>query len=235
MGDATKDLNFLQLEQYLESHPDLFLQHPELLELVELNSSPEGTISLAQKQQQRLKEKNKQLNDQLRALLDNAHDNAALQQRVHALCLSLLDAPSLATLIDTLMSELKQEFAADDVALRLFYSADKSFTLPKTDANVSQLHADDEKLRSFDNLLSKQTPVCGRLTKAQKQLLFADKAEAIQSVACLPLGHEPCAGLLAIGSVDANRFHADMGTDYLSFLGDVFMRVIRYHTHNHHE
>ncbi len=80
MGDATKDLNFLQLEQYLESHPDLFLQHPELLELVELNSSPEGTISLAQKQQQRLKEKNKQLNDQLRALLDNAHDNAALQQ-----------------------------------------------------------------------------------------------------------------------------------------------------------
>jgi hypothetical protein len=99
---------------------------------------------------------------------------------------------------------------------------------------VSQLHADDKKLRIFDNLFTKQEPVCGRLTKAQKGLLFDERAEAINSVACLPLGHQPCAGLLAIGSVDANRFHADMATDYLSFLGEVVMRVIRQHTHQQH-
>lgn len=231
MGDATKQISLAELENYLQAHPDVFLQNPELLETVELHSSPEGTISLAQKQQQRLREKNKQLNEQLHALLDNAHSNAALQQRVHALCLQLMDATELDSLFNILMKELQYEFSADEVALRLFYSADKTFNLPDTAANVAQLHADDQQLRSFDNLLSKQEPVCGRLTRSQKQLLFNERAEAIQSVACLPLGHEPCAGLLAIGSEDANRFHADMATDYLSFLGEVFMRVLRYHTH----
>jgi hypothetical protein len=150
---------------------------------------------------------------------------------VHALCLQLLDAAELNSLFTILMKELQHEFSADEVALRLFYSGDNKLHLPETAANVAQLHADDQQLRSFDNLLSKQEPVCGRLTQSQKQLLFNQRAEAIQSVACLPLGHEPCAGLLAIGSEDANRFHADMATDYLSFLGEVFMRVLRYHTH----
>lgn len=231
MGDATKQISISELEQYLKANPEVFLNHPELLEAIELNASPEGTISLAQKQQQRLKDKNRQLNEQLHALLDNAHSNTELQQRIHTLCLSLLDAEDLASLLTTLMQNLQQEFAADDVAVRLFYTDNKPFKLPEIEANLGQLHADANELRCFDNLLSKQQPVCGRLTKAQKQLLFADKSEQIQSVACLPLGHEPCVGLLAIGSEDANRFHADMATDYLSFLGDVFMRVLRHHGH----
>jgi hypothetical protein len=235
VGDSKAKITTADIEQYLSSHPDLFLQQPELLELLELNHSPEGTISLAQKQLQRLQEKNKQLNEQLRALLDNAHSNAGLQQRVHELCLRLLDAPDFGSLITALVKELKHEFSADDVSLRLFYSVDKPQSLPEVDANVAQLHADDEKLRSFDNLLNKQTPVCGRLTQAQKDMLFNAHADKIQSVACLPLGHEPCAGLLAIGSHDANRFHADMGTDYLSFLGEVFMRIVRQYCHSHHE
>ena len=231
MGDTKSTISAEDISNFLQQHPDFLLQHPELLEILELNTSPEGTISLAQKQQQRLQEKNKQLNEQLRALLDNAHSNVQLQQRVHALCLSLLDAADLGKLITTLVKELKHEFAADDVALRLFYSNNQAMHLPELSANVAQLHADDTQLRSFDNLLSKQQPVCGRLTKAQKQLLFGDDAEKIQSVACLPLGHQPCAGLLAIGSHDANRFHADMATDYLSFLGEVFMRIIRQYSH----
>ncbi|EEF78822.1 DUF484 family protein [Methylophaga thiooxydans] len=235
MGDDKATLTNADIEQYLQDHPDLFLQQPQLLELLELNASPEGTISLAQRQLQRLQEKNQQLNEQLHALIDNAHSNNELQQRVHALCLRLLDAPDLKSVIDALVKELKHEFSADDVALRLFYSADKPQELPKLSANVAQLHADDKKLRSFDNLLSKQQPVCGRLTKAQKQILFSGQADQIQSVACLPLGHEPCAGLLAIGSHDANRFHADMATDYLSFLGEVFMRILRQYCHSHHE
>ena len=47
------------------------------------------------------------------------------------------------------------------------------------------------------------------------------------SVACLPLGHEPCVGILAIASYDERRFHADMATDYLAFLGEVTMRLLR--------
>ncbi len=234
MVNTTTDLTLEQIENYLEQHPDLFLDKPQLLESLNLNSSPEGTISLAQRQIQRLQEKNQQLNEQLHALIENAHSNAALEKRVHSLCLSVMDATDLAHLIKLIQTELKHEFAADDVALRLFYHGQQKLDLPQVDANLSQLHADDKQLRIFDNLFTKQDPVCGRLTKAQKTLLFDERAEEINSVACLPLGHQPCAGLLAIGSVDANRFHADMATDYLRFLGEVVMRVIRQYTHEQH-
>jgi len=232
--DTTTDLTLPQLEEFLTANPDIFIHQPQLLELLQLNSSPEGTISLAQRQMQRVQDKNHQLTEQLHALIDNAHSNAELEKRVHQLCLRLMDTSDLTELFTLIETELKQEFLADHVSLRIFYQGQHKLKLPQLDMNLVQLHADDSQLRAFDTMLNKQQPACGRLTNAQKSVLFADDKDAIQSVACLPLGHEPCAGLIAIGSVDANRFHADMATDYLRFLGEVFMRVLRLRTHDQH-
>jgi hypothetical protein len=213
-------------EQFLLAHPDVFLNNPALLEIVELNASPEGTISLAKRQQSRLNEKNALLTEQLQSLIANAHDNVALQQRVHTLCLRLLDAENAETLFSTLIQELKNEFSADEVAVRLFAEGESSF-IEKIEGNVVQVNANDAALRCFETLLAQHQPVCGRLTQAQKQVLFVDKADVIQSVACLPLGATADGGLLAIGSEDANRFHSDMATDYLHFLGEVLVRAVQ--------
>lgn len=228
MAETRTDLNVADIEAYLKKNPDVFLLHPHLMDVIDLHQPPVGTISLAQRQYQRAREKNHQLSEQLRAVIDNAHDNVTLGKRIHALCLELLDSSDLNNLVDILSKELKQEFSADDVAIRLFYRK-QPFELPVMVQNVEQCHADDAALKCFDTLLDKKIAVCGRLTNAQKTFLFADKASEIHSVACLPLGHQPCAGLLAIGSHDPNRFHADMGTDFLSFLGDIFMRALRQH------
>jgi len=227
VGDDKQSLTAQQVKDYLADHPDFFLQEPEVIDSLQLGDSPEGTISLAQRQVERLQQKNHQLQEQLRILIENARNNTALQARIHQLCLRLMDAPSFGTLLPMLMTELKQEFNADEVALRWFYAGDKAPSLPETDENIVQQHADADDLRIFDKLLSKQEPVCGRLSKAQNELLFPQKSERVQSVACLPLGHEPCAGILAIASYDEERFHADMATDYLSFLGEVTMRLLR--------
>ena len=230
MGDSQQVLTAEQIKHYLEKNSDFFVTHPEALESIQLADAPEGTISLAQRQSERLQAKNKQLHQQLSMLIDNARQNTVLQTRVHQLCLRLMDAPSLAVLLPMLMKELKQEFKADEVALRWFYAGNVEPQLPETGENIVPQHADADNLRIFDQLLSRQKPVCGRLSKAQKELLFVDKADKVQSVACIPLGHEPCAGLLAIASYDEDRFHADMATDYLSFLGEVTMRLLRpYH------
>jgi len=229
VGDTQQLLTAEQVKSYLKQHKDFFVDHPDALDSVQLGETPEGTISLAQRQSERLQSKNNQLHQQLNMLIENARQNTALQARVHQLCLRLMDAPSFGTLLPMLMKELKHEFKADEVALRWFYAGDIEPTLPDTGENIVPQHADADNLRIFDKLLSKQKPVCGRLTKAQKELLFANKAEKVQSVACLPLGHEPCAGLLAIASYDEDRFHADMATDYLSFLGEVTMRLLRPH------
>lgn len=231
MGNDNKTISAEDVATYLNNNPDFFTQQPDVIESLALSTSPEGTISLAQKQVERLQNRSKQLQEQLAALIDNARQNADLQSRVHQLCLRLMDANNLEELLPSLISELKQEFNADEVALRLFYTGEQT-KLPETSENIAQLHADDKNLNVFDKLLSKQQPVCGRLSKAQKEVLFNEQAEAVKSVACLPIGHEPCAGLLAIASFDANRFHADMATDYLQFLGEVIMRLLRpYHDH----
>jgi uncharacterized protein len=231
VGDDTQSLTIEQVKLYLEENTDFFMSNPEALESLQLNDSPDGTISLAQRQTQRLQIKTQKLHEQLNALIENAHSNTELQERVHTLCLRLMDASNIEELLTMLVVELKQEFDADEIALRLFYSGDDAVKLPDLEGNVGQLHVDDASLKVFDKLISKQQPVCGRLTKAQKNVLFEEQAKQVESIACIPLGHEPCAGLLAIGSYDANRFHSDMGTVYLTFLGDVLMRLLRQYCH----
>jgi len=231
VGNNKQTVTAKEVSTYLNDNPDFFIQQPELMESLVLSEAPEGTISLAQKQVERLKNKSTALQAKLTILIDNARQNSDLQSRVHQLCLRLMDAKNLEELLPSLIAELKQEFNADEVALRLFYTGEEP-ELVETSENIVQLHADDESLKAFDNLLNKQQPVCGRLSKAQKDVLFKEQADEIKSVACLPIGHEPCAGILAIASFDANRFHTDLPTDYLQFLGDVIMRLIRSsHTH----
>jgi len=229
VGDNQHLLTAEQVKSYLADNNDFFLKNPDALESLKLSDSPEGTVSFGQHQNERLQKKNQQLHAQLQSLIENARQNMALQGRVHQLCLRLMDAPSFGTLLPMLLKELKHEFNADEVSLRWFYAGDSAPTLPETDENIVPQHADAENLRIFDKILSAQKPVCGRLSSAQRSLLFGDKSDKVKSVACLPLGHDPCAGLLAIASYDEDRFHADMGTDYLSFLAEVAIRVLRPH------
>jgi hypothetical protein len=230
VGDDTQSLTAEQVAEFLANNSDFLLQHPELIEKLEFEQVPEGTISLSQRQKESLRAKIQQLQEQLHALIDNARANTELQSQVHNLCLSLMDAADLDAMLLSLVDALKREFNADYVSLRLFYNHE-ALALSTAENNISQLHADAPELKEFDHMLSKQKPVCGRLTTAQKTFLFPQQLELVESIACIPLGHDPCAGLLAIASEDANRFHADMGTDYLSFLGDIVMRLLRLHGH----
>jgi uncharacterized protein YigA (DUF484 family) len=234
MGDDKQTLTDEQITGYLLEYPDFFVRNPTVLDKIELSLAPEGTISLAHRQTARLNTKNSQLQEQLQVLIDNARQNMQLQARVHDLCMQLMDAHDLKTLLPILFSTLKQRFNADEVALRLFYG-ESEHVLPVNEENLSQLHIDDSDLKVFDKVLDKHEPVCGRLSNAQKSMLFPISNDKVASIACLPIGHDPCGGLLAIASYDQDRFHANMATDYLAFLGEVLMRVLRTHYHKPHE
>lgn len=229
MGDDQQPLTAENVAAFLVEQPDFFQQHPEVLEQIELANAPEGTISLAQRQTENLRKKSRQLQDQLESLLGNAKSNSELQDRVHQLCLSLMDMTSMEALLVCLVEQLKQEFSAEFVAIRLFNSNQMHFQIPSLDENVKLLAADDDSIAVFENVLAKQQPVCGRLTQAQKNFLFDEQVAEVASVACIPLGKNKTQGLMAIASSDPNRFHANMGTVYLSFLGEVVIRLIRQH------
>jgi uncharacterized protein YigA (DUF484 family) len=79
------------------------------------------------------------------------------------------------------------------------------------------LAQDDPRLAPFRDCLKDGEPICGRLQPEKQALLYAERADEVQSTALLPL---PGVGLLAVGSRDPNRFYPGMGTLFLRMMGE---------------
>ena len=158
-----------------------------------------------------------QLKRKLMDLVHVARDNNRLNERMHQLTLGLINTNTLVALLDTLREHLQGEFKADTVTLRLA-------GIPEAQARECGVDVYDPagpELVHFDTFLKSSRPQCGRFKTEQLQYLFGDQAEAIESVALVPMGHKSTNGLLAIGSQDASRFHPGMGTLFLTHLGEL--------------
>ena len=226
MDNHTQVITADEVVAYLQDHPQFFIDRPDALDSLEIVPSPDGTISLARHQVTQLQHKNTKLQQQLASFIESAQQNSALQTQVHQLCLRLIDTQNFEDLLLQLVSELKQEFYADDVALRLFCVPENSLPSLPARENIALLNADSDDMLVFDGILTQQ-PVCGRPSHDQRLALFNEQADKIQSFVCLPIGRDPCAGIIAIASFDDNRFHANMATDYLCFLGEIVMRLLK--------
>jgi uncharacterized protein YigA (DUF484 family) len=78
----------------------------------------------------------------------------------------------------------------------------------------------------FETLFESGRPRCGQIRDSQRDFLFGAGTVEIGSAALVPLGPEPSAGLLAIGSPDAERFHPTMSTDFLARIGDLVSEAV---------
>jgi uncharacterized protein YigA (DUF484 family) len=94
---------------------------------------------------------------------------------------------------------------------------------------VDAYDPDASELQHFETFLKGSRPQCGRFKAEQLQYLFGDQAQAIESVALIPLGHHCKHGLLAIGSQEASRFHPGMGTLFLTHLGELMDLLLGEH------
>jgi len=202
---------------YLRDNPDFFQNNASLLATLEIPHACGPAVSLVEHQVKVLRDQNRQLKRKLMDLVHVARDNNRLNERMHQLTLGLINTSSLVALLDTLREHLQGEFKADTVTLRLA-------SLPEAQARECGVDLYDPaaaELAHFDSFFKSCRPPCGRFKAEQLQYLFGDQAEAIESVALVPLGHRSTYGLLAIGSQDASRFHPGMGTLFLTHLGEL--------------
>ena len=81
--------------------------------------------------------------------------------------------------------------------------------------------AQDPAYRSFESLFALGKPRCGQIRDSQLEFLFGSEAQNIGSVALIPLGGELPMSLLALGSVDHDRFHPGMSTEFLSRMSEL--------------
>jgi uncharacterized protein YigA (DUF484 family) len=210
---------------YLRDNPDFFQNNTSLLAALQIPHAVGPAVSLVEHQVKVLRDQNSQLKRKLMDLVHVARDNNRLNEHMHQLTLCLIKANSLEALLDTLRENLLVEFKADTVTLRLA-------GLPEARARecaVDIFDLESKELSHFEAFLKSSRPQCGRFKQEQLQYLFGDQAQAIESVALIPLGPRKSLGLLAIGSRESSRFHPGMGTLFLTHLGELLGLLLATH------
>jgi uncharacterized protein YigA (DUF484 family) len=207
--------------QYLHRNAGFFEQHPQLLARMRLQHPRNGsTVSLIERQVEVLREKIQTQDTKLAEFVRVARANNVLAEKIHRFTRRLLRTASTGPAIAEIEASLREDFDTFHAVL----------VLPATNAPAAQdpncrflrrVSADDAGYRSFDTLFAACKPRCGQIRDSQREFLFGSEAPNIGSVAMIPLGGQPPAGLLALGSVDRDRFHPGMSTEFLARMGEL--------------
>ncbi|HEU4617611.1 MAG TPA: DUF484 family protein [Gammaproteobacteria bacterium] len=219
-GAAADGISEALVAEYLRDHPDFFERHGPLLLRLRLPHETSGvTVSLVERQVALLRQRNSQLERQLRDLIAVAKTNDSLVQKIHQLSVKLMNAVDRAARLEQLETSLREDFAAERAALVLFSGA--GYTGPLRSGFVRTIDRDDPLLKPFSAFMRASRPRCGPLRDRQKTLLFERDADEIASAAMVPLGPEASIGFLVIGSRDPAHFHPGKRMDFLARIGEL--------------
>lgn len=211
---------------YLRDHPGFFEKHQDLLAGMVLTHESGPAVSLIERQVQILREQKEEQKRKLQSLISTAHNNEKLNNNVNTLILELLDADTLDEVLKVIEQRIRADFEADAIVVKLL-------------ASGNDILKEHEELTAWqqpalvigEKVMTARQPVCGSFKTEQMQALFDDAD--IQSAGIVPLAKDKnsknCYGIIAIGSYDPQRFRADMGTLFLSLLGQVLTRILKRH------
>lgn len=212
-NERTEKLGAHEVAAWLRRHPTFLQQFPDLALTLVVPREDGPTASLASYQLEVLRDKNRELNRRLHELFANAQGNERLAVRTHQLALALMRQSSAADTLRAMAASLAEDFQGDLVRIVGFTAV---AVLEDTDW-FQHIDADSPRLAGFRDLLASAEPVCGRLHPDKNALLYGIRAEEVQSSALLSL---PGTGLVAVGSIDPNRFFPGMGTLFLQMMGE---------------
>ena len=208
---------------YLKNNLDFFVKNPAILAELKIPHEHGGAISLVEKQLTVLREQNQETNKKIHELIEIATQNEELARRMHQLALTLIDADDPKDIFSTMYDNLKKNFHADRVIVRLFANPAFIDSFP-TDEFVGK-ESIEESL--FKHIIEKREPLSGKMKHQQQVFLFGDDGDDIASSVMIPLHGVGWGGILAIGSFDAERFQPGMGIELLANLGEILSFIIK--------
>lgn len=212
-------LNAMEVASYLRRHPEFLNEFPDLALALVLPREHGKAASLASYQLEVLRDKNRELSRRLHELIEIAHENEQLMVRVHTLTLALMRAKTLPETARAVAAALTEDFGTDLVRLVLF-RADPD--LPAAAWLIAE-PSGAPAFPAFAEFLKRAEPLCGRLQQDKLDTLFGEQAAEVQSAVLMPVGS---AGMLAVGSHDANRFHPGMGTIFLKLISEALAAAL---------
>ncbi|EGG29562.1 Protein of unknown function DUF484 [Aequoribacter fuscus] len=197
-------LNDSAIEAYLLEHPEFFKDKAELLTQLSLPHGGHGAVSLVERQQAALRERNVELRHQLSDLTRIAEDNDKRFHLTSALVQDLIKADSKDAIKQSFERHIKDGFGNAYAGLRWFDSSD----------------ALDAAKATLGSLINTGKPFAGALREAEMRFLFGPAA--IAGSACIvTLGDKTPEGLVALGSKSANDFGSDTGTLFIEHVASV--------------
>jgi len=217
-GIAAADSEEESIAGYLQRHPEFFERHQGVLARLKLPHARGGsTISLVERQIEVLREKQAQLEGKLAELVRVARANDAISERLHRFTRRLLHAVPRGEALARIEAGLREDFDAFQAVLVLIGERPD----PAAPRFVRTVPADDPNLKSFESLFASGKPRCGQARDSQREFLFGPEGPEMGSVALVPLGPKGSIGLLALGSVNRERFHPGMSTEFLGRMADL--------------
>ncbi|MGR9045968.1 MAG: DUF484 family protein [Gammaproteobacteria bacterium] len=209
------ELSSEQVASYLQQHPEFFSEHLHLLESMTIPHPSGEAISLISKQLEIFRTKHRDLENQLTALIEIAHDNDTSVSRMHHLTLSLLDAANLEEAVANLNHVFSEYFLTDFVGIKII--------VPGRHDALARLFIEPgaPELQHFYQLLNSNQAKCGRPTLAQARVMFGDAATEVKSCALIPMVYTRLEGIIAIGSREESRFHYSMGRLFLTQMSEI--------------
>lgn len=211
------------LALYLQQHPDFFERHTQLLTRLRLQHPRNAaTVSLIERQVEVLRDKHAALEQQLAEFVRVARANDALADKIQRFTQRLLRTTTVATALTQVETSLREDFDAYHGILIL----QQPIASGDSQRFVRVVAPDDPVFHTFDALLASGKPRCGQVRDVQRDFLFGNEASEIGSVALIPLRDLSPPGLLVLGSVERDRFHPGMSTDFLSRMGALIAAAI---------
>ena len=203
--------------EYLAANPRFFDDNPQVLESVELLHASAGAASLIERQVQVLRERNEKLRLRLHNLAKAARANELRVKHINRLATDLMQADTAAAIVDLLKRALQRDFAVDASYIGLYASQPVE--------GAATIGRDDPLRGELRNLIRTGIIECGPASEHRAKLLFGDPP--IQSAAVMPLDRCDPIGVLAVGSLDPNRYQPEMGTLFLDLIAGLTSAALR--------
>ncbi len=221
-ADSAEDrIDEAQVLAYLRDHPDLLQRHQDVLMDMKIPHNAGGqAVSLIEYQVSLLRTEAHTLGARLEELVVIARDNDRLAEQLHRFTLELLSADDLESIVVALRDGLRQDFRADVVQVVLIGDQING-------GGVPVVATDDPQSEQLSQHFPDTTPVLGALDAERMTLVFGEQAKGLASAAIIPMDEPPLRGYIAIGSQDAERYHSEQGTVFLTQLGAIVARVLR--------
>lgn len=207
------------VEAFLRRHPDFFERHLPLLDVLRLPHPSGSSVSLIERQVSLLRDKNRYLEQRMAELVERARENERMGLHLHRLARTLMHAEGLDAVLALTQEALRDEIKAELVSIRL---------VAQDTSDLHRLAPAD--LEAFEELFARGRALCGRLPRPALDALFGEDAAGIGSAILMPLSADgQKIGVLGLGSRSPERFLPDMGTYFVTHLGELLAEAICCH------